>query len=211
VASPGRGRRCARCMSDRALGRAGGAVVRFQSVSKVYRLYQKPAYRFLDLFGLCPSGERYYREHEALADVGLEIGRGERLAIIGRNGAGKSTMLKIITGLVQPTAGTVDVNGRISNLLQLGSGFHPDFTGRQNVFAGLAHEGIIGVEAARLFDQIVAFAEIEEYIDQPMKTYSTGMCSRLMFSSSVVMSPEILVVDEILGVGDAYFSHKSFG
>src|SRR2546430_15055964 len=118
-------------MSERSLPLARGPVVRLHGVSKVYRLYQKPAYRFLDLFGLCPPGERYYREHEALADVDLEIGRGERVAIIGRNGAGKSTMLKIITGLVQPTAGAVEVNGRISNLLSLGSGFHPDFTGRQ--------------------------------------------------------------------------------
>ena len=198
-------------MSEGSQPLPAGPVVRLQSVSKVYRLYQKPAYRFLDLFGLCPPGERYYREHEALGNVNLEIGRGERVAIIGRNGAGKSTMLKIVTGLVQPTAGSVEVDGRISNLLQLGSGFHPDFTGRQNVFAGLAHQGIIGSGAAKLFDEIVQFAEIEEYIDQPMKTYSTGMCSRLMFSSSVIMSPEILVVDEILGVGDAYFSHKSFG
>jgi len=102
------------------------------------------------------------------------------------------------------------VTGRISNLLQIGSGFHPDFTGRQNVFANLAHQGVVGREASQKFDEIVQFAEIEGYIDQPMKTYSTGMCSRLMFSSAVMLIPEILVVDEILGVGDAYFSHKSF-
>ena len=102
------------------------------------------------------------------------------------------------------------MDGQVSNLLQIGSGFHPDFTGRQNVFASLAHQGITGAAAARFFDEILAFAEIEEYIDQPMKTYSTGMCSRLMFSSSVVVKPDILIVDEILGVGDAYFAHKSF-
>ena len=198
-------------MSDRPLSAIDAPIVRLEVVRKVYRLYQKPMYKFLDLFGLCPEDSSYFTEHEALADVDLTIGRGEKVAIIGRNGAGKSTMLKIITGLVQPTSGVVDVRGRISNLLQLGSGFHPDFTGRQNVFAGLAHQGIIGAHAAKLFNDIVEFSEIEEYIDQPMKTYSTGMCSRLMFASSVVMSPEILVVDEILGVGDAYFSHKSFG
>lgn len=196
-------------MTERPGGDAPGAVT-LQGVCKVYRLYQKPLYRFLDLFGLCPPGAGYYHEHEALAGVDLQVARGEKVAIIGRNGAGKSTLLKLITGLVRPTDGTVRVNGRISNLLQIGTGFHPDFTGRQNVFASLAHQGIVGRAAADLFDEIVEFAEIEEYIDQPMKTYSTGMCSRLMFSASVVLKPELLIVDEILGVGDAYFSHKSF-
>jgi len=197
-------------MSDQ--GRAAGAdvAVRLSSVSKAYRLYQRPLHRFLDLFGLCPPDRGFYTTHHALSDINVEIGRGEKAAIIGRNGAGKSTMLKIITGLVQPTEGAVHVGGQISNLLQIGSGFHPDFTGRQNVFANLAHQGIVGRQASDMFDRIVDFAEIEEYIDQPMKTYSTGMCSRLMFSSAVSMSPDILIVDEILGVGDAYFAHKSF-
>ena len=190
-------------------GEAPGAVT-LRGVSKVYRLYQKPLYRFLDLFGLCPPGSAYYNEHEALARLDLQVARGEKVAIIGRNGAGKSTLLKLITGLVRPTDGTVQVNGWISNLLQIGTGFHPDFTGRQNVFASLAHQGVVGREAAALFESILQFAEIEEYIDQPMKTYSTGMCSRLMFASAVMMTPDILVVDEILGVGDAYFAHKSF-
>ncbi len=183
--------------------------VALRGVSKVYRLYGRPIYRALDLFGLCPRGPAYYTEHAALHDVDIAIGRGEKVAVIGRNGAGKSTMLKIVTGLVRPTGGDVEVHGRISNLLQIGSGFHPDFTGRQNVFASLAHQGIVGRAASRLFDEIVDFAEIEEYVDQPMKTYSTGMCSRLMFSSAIVTEPDILVVDEILGVGDAYFAHKS--
>ena len=197
-------------MSEGPGGGGPPVVVDLRSVSKVYRLYQKPGYRFLDLFGFCPTGPAYYSEHRALADVNLVVRRGEKTAIIGRNGAGKSTLLKIITGLVRPTEGRVDVNGRISNLLQIGTGFHPDFTGRQNVFASLAHQGIVGRAAADVFDEIVEFAEIEEYIDQPMKTYSTGMCSRLMFSAAVVLKPELLIVDEILGVGDAYFSHKSF-
>jgi ABC-type polysaccharide/polyol phosphate transport system ATPase subunit len=190
--------------------RSSEPAIELRAVSKRYRLYQKPLYRFLDLFDLCPSGPAYYHEHGALSDVSLNVDRGARTAIIGRNGAGKSTLLKIVTGLVQPTTGSVLVRGQISNLLQIGTGFHPDFTGRQNVFASLAHQGIVGRHASQLFEEIVAFAEIHEYIDQPMKTYSTGMCSRLMFSSSIVMSPDILVVDEILGVGDAYFSHKSF-
>jgi homopolymeric O-antigen transport system ATP-binding protein len=197
-------------MSDARPGVPQPAAIVVEGVVKRYRLHQKPMYRFLDLFGLCPTGPGYYTEHTALQDVTLSIGRGEKLAIIGRNGAGKSTLLKIVTGLVRPTSGSVCVNGSVSNLLQIGSGFHPDFTGRQNVFASLAHQGITGTEAARIFEEVVDFAEIGEYIDQPMKTYSTGMCSRLMFSSSVVTRPEILIVDEILGVGDAYFAHKSF-
>jgi lipopolysaccharide transport system ATP-binding protein len=186
------------------------AAVVLRGVGKRYRLFSKPLYRLLDLFGVCPASTRYYSEHVAVNAVDVTIGRGEKVAIIGRNGAGKSTLLKLITGLVQPTSGEIEVHGRVSNLLQIGSGFHPDFTGRQNVYASLAHQGIVGASATRLFDEILAFAEIEEYVDQPMKTYSTGMCSRLMFASSVVVKPEILIVDEILGVGDAYFAHKSF-
>jgi len=184
--------------------------IRTTGLTKRYRLYQKPAYRLLDLFGLCPPTRDFYSEHVALDDVDLTINSGEKVAIIGRNGAGKSTLLKCIAGLVGPTSGTADVYGKVSNLLQIGSGFHPDFTGRQNVYAALAHQGITGEAARRLFDEILAFAEVDEYIDQPMKTYSTGMCSRLMFASSVIVKPEILIVDEILGVGDAYFAHKSF-
>src|SRR5438876_6930630 len=129
----------------------GAGAIRLQEVGKRYRLYQKPVYRLLDLFGMCPSGPAFYSEHEALAGVTLDVVAGEKVAVIGRNGAGKSTLLKIIAGLIQPTAGSVTVNGRVSNLLQIGTGFHPDFTGRQNVFAGLAHQGIIGVRAAKLF------------------------------------------------------------
>jgi lipopolysaccharide transport system ATP-binding protein len=195
-------------MSDAASLR--GNAVSLVGVSKTYRLYRKPLYRFLDLFGACPQMPAYFSEHQALADINITVRRGEKVAIIGRNGAGKSTLLKIITGLVKPSTGSAAVSGRISNLLQIGSGFHPDFTGRQNVFASLAHQGIVGRAASKLFEDIMSFAEIGEYIDQPMKTYSTGMCSRLMFSSSVIMTPDILVVDEILGVGDAYFAHKSF-
>jgi lipopolysaccharide transport system ATP-binding protein len=185
-------------------------VIVTRDLTKVYRLYQRPAYKLLDLLGLCPAGASYYREHVALEDVNLTVGSGEKLAIIGRNGAGKSTLLKLVAGIIRATSGDVTVRGRVSNLLQLGTGFHPEFTGRQNVYANLAHQGLTGREADRAFDQILAFAEIEEYIDQPMKTYSTGMCSRLMFSASIVLNPQILIIDEILGVGDAYFAHKSF-
>jgi lipopolysaccharide transport system ATP-binding protein len=184
--------------------------VTIDHVSKRYRLYEKPTYRLLDLFGLCPSGPEFFREHPALNDVSCCIRHGEKVAIIGRNGAGKSTLLKIVTGAVQPTSGRVTIDGRLSPLLQIGAGFHADFTGRQNVYASLAHMGVIGREADRRFDEILDFAELEAFIDQPMKTYSTGMAARLMFSTATAVDPDILLIDELLGVGDAYFSQKSF-
>src|SRR5262249_24614946 len=131
-------------------------------------------------------------------------------AIIGRNGAGKSTLLRLITGVVQPTAGAVEVQGATQALLSIGTGFHPELTGRQNAMAYLANFGIAGVQADRMLDEIIEFAELEEYIDQPMKTYSTGMGMRLMFSASTMFVPDLLVIDEVLGVGDAYFQAKSF-
>ena len=184
--------------------------IELRRLSKTYRLYARPGYRILDLLGLCPPSPRYFTEHVALHPIDLTIARGEKVAIIGRNGAGKSTLLKLITGAARPTSGTLTLNGRVSPLLQIGTGFHPEFTGRQNVFASLAHMGIIGREAAQRFDEIVDFAELDQFIDQPMKTYSTGMGARLMFSTATAVEPEILVVDELLGVGDAYFAHKSF-
>jgi lipopolysaccharide transport system ATP-binding protein len=186
------------------------SALEIERVAKIYRLYRKPAYRVLDLLGLCPKSQNCFTEHKALDDVSLTVGRGEKVAIIGRNGAGKSTLLKIITGAIQPTSGKVRVHGKVSALLQIGTGFHPDFTGRQNAYSSMALQGITGKTAHRKFEEIVDFAELEEYIDQPMKTYSTGMCARLMFSAAIVVTPDILVVDEVLGVGDAYFTHKSF-
>src|SRR5947209_5632561 len=120
-----------------------------RDLTKVYRLYQRPAYRLLDLLGLCPDDPRHFSRHAALCDVNLTVARGEKVAVIGRNGAGKSTLLKLIAGLIRPTSGTIAVHGRISNLLQLGTGFHPEFTGRQNVYANLAHQGIAGRDADR--------------------------------------------------------------
>lgn len=181
-----------------------------RGIGKVYRLYQKPMYRVLDLLGLCPPGPGYYHEFPALSGIDLDVPKGQKLAIIGRNGAGKSTLLKIITQTLRPTTGTLNVNGNVSALLQIGTGFHPDFTGRQNVYASFAHMGVTGRRADELFDEVVAFSELHEYIDQPVKTYSTGMGARLMFSAATVLQPDILVIDEILGVGDAYFAHKSF-
>jgi lipopolysaccharide transport system ATP-binding protein len=184
--------------------------VRTKDLKKVYRLYSKPLYRFRDMFGMLGRTAGAFSEHAALDGVSLEIGRGEKVAIIGRNGAGKSTLLKLITRVIEPTAGAIDVEGQVHALLQIGTGFHPDFTGRENVLAYLAQLGVSGAEADRLCAAAVEFAELEEYIGQPLKTYSAGMAVRLMFSTSTALTPDILVLDEILGVGDAYFAQKSF-
>jgi lipopolysaccharide transport system ATP-binding protein len=162
------------------------------------------------MYGLLGAGPGRYSEHAALDGVSLAIERGEKVAIIGRNGAGKSTLLKIITNVIRPTSGTLEVSGKVQALLQVGTGFHPDFTGRENVLAYFAQLGIGGGQARRRCDEAVAFAELEEYIDQPTKTYSTGMAVRLMFAASTAITPDLLVLDEVLGVGDAYFAHKSY-
>lgn len=185
-------------------------VVIARGLTKVYRLYKKPHYRLLDLMGLLRSGGDAYSERRALSTVDLTIGRGEKIAVIGRNGAGKSTLLKLVTQVVEPTSGTIQVAGEVHALLQIGTGFHPDFTGRENVFAYLAQLGVTGEAARERYAEIIDFAELEEYADQPLKTYSTGMSVRLMFSTATTIAPDILVLDEVLGVGDAYFAHKSY-
>ncbi len=138
------------------------------------------------------------------------MGRGERLGIIGRNGAGKSTLLKLVSGVIPATSGSIRVEGNARALLEIGTGFHPEFTGRDNARAYFAQLGTAGREAAALIEAVIEFSELEEYIDQPLKTYSTGMRLRLMFATATVVAPDILVLDEVLGVGDAYFTRKSF-
>ncbi|HWR02666.1 MAG TPA: ABC transporter ATP-binding protein [Humidesulfovibrio sp.] len=180
-----------------------------KDLTKTYRLYAKPSYKFLDVLGLL-RGQGKYTEHHALNGVSLEIRRGEKVALIGRNGAGKSTLLKIITGVTQPTSGQLSVRSKASALLQIGSTFHPEFSGRENVLSYLAHLGVTGAEAEQKLLDAIEFSELEEYIDQPVKSYSTGMSARLMFSTSTIIQPELLVIDEILSVGDAYFAKKSY-
>jgi lipopolysaccharide transport system ATP-binding protein len=145
-----------------------------------------------------------------LRGIDLEIRAGESVGIIGQNGAGKSTLLKIITGTTQPSAGEVGVRGRVAALLELGMGFHPDFTGRQNVFMSGQLLGYTNQEVAARMSEIESFAEIGDYIDQPVRTYSSGMQVRLAFSVATCIRPDILIVDEALSVGDVYFQHKSF-
>ncbi|MCO7610379.1 polysaccharide ABC transporter ATP-binding protein [Pseudomonas chlororaphis] len=184
-------------------------IIHAEGLSKLYKLYAKPHYRFLDMIGLLPR-EGAYQEHWAIRDVNLTIRKGEKVAFIGRNGAGKSTLLRLVTGVTQPTAGRFEVSQGAHALLQIGTGFHPDFTGRENALAYLAHLAVTGEKAKRKLEEIITFSELEEYIDQPVKTYSSGMMARLMFATSTAISPELLVLDEILGVGDAYFANKSF-
>ncbi|WP_271106190.1 polysaccharide ABC transporter ATP-binding protein [Pseudomonas tohonis] len=184
-------------------------IIRAEGLSKLYKLYAKPHYRFLDMLGLLRRVDAY-QEHWAIRDVNLTIRKGEKVAFIGRNGAGKSTLLRLITGVTQPTEGRFEVSQGAHALLQIGTGFHPDFTGRENALAYLAHLAVTGERANQKVEEIIAFSELEEYIDQPVKTYSSGMMARLMFATSTAISPELLVLDEILGVGDAYFANKSF-
>jgi lipopolysaccharide transport system ATP-binding protein len=192
--------------SSAAVDQASDVLVSVRSVSKCYHLYPRPQDRLWQAFW---RGRRqYYREFWALRDVSLEVRRGETIGIIGRNGAGKSTLLQMIAGTLTPTSGEVRVNGRIAALLQLGSGFNPGFTGRENVFLNGAILGFSEAQIAERFDDIAAFADIGDFIDQPVKTYSSGMMVRLAFAVSTCLEPEILIVDEALAVGDAAFQFK---
>lgn len=183
-------------------------VISARSLSKVYRLFTHPGDRvkqFLS-FGL----RRYHKEFTALQNISFDIRKGETVGIIGRNGAGKSTLLQLICGILKPTAGDVRVDGRVLALLELGAGFNPEFTGRENVFFQGALMGVQKAAMNRRFDDIVAFADIGEFIDQPVRMYSSGMFVRLAFSVAIHLDPEILIIDEALAVGDAGFQIKCF-
>jgi lipopolysaccharide transport system ATP-binding protein len=186
------------------------------SVSKCYHLYDKAHDRLKQaifpqihrLFGM--PVKTYAREFWALEDVSFEVKRGETVGIIGRNGSGKSTLLQIIAGTLDVTRGEVEVHGRVAALLELGSGFNPEFTGRENVYVNAAIQGLSKSEVDAKFDDIAAFADIGEFLEQPIKTYSSGMLMRLAFAVNACMEPEILVVDEALGVGDVPFQAKCY-
>jgi len=187
----------------------GEPVLSVRGVSKCYHMYDKPRDRLKQAVrGGVGRGKQYYREFWALKDVSFDLYPGEAIGVVGRNGSGKSTLLQIIAGTLSPTHGEVTVRGRISALLELGSGFNPEFTGRENVFLYGAILGIPRREMARRFDEIADFAEIGQFIEQPIKTYSSGMHARLAFSVAVSVNPDILILDEILAVGDIAFQQK---
>lgn len=191
-------------------------VVHVESVSKRYEIYEAPRDRMKQFIlprlqraaGL--SARAYFREFWALRDVGFDVRRGEAVGILGRNGSGKSTLLQIVTGTLAPTLGSVSVKGRVAALLELGSGFNPDFTGRENVYLNASLLGFSHEEIDRKFDAIAAFADIGDHLDQPVKTYSSGMLVRLAFAVQVQVEPDILIVDEALAVGDALFQKRCF-
>lgn len=182
------------------------STLRVCALGKSFRDYRRPGHRLLEWLGL----GTWHQQRWVLRDIDFTVGAGESVGIIGRNGAGKSTLLKIITGVMQPSVGSVHISGRVAALLELGMGFHPEFTGRQNVFMqgylqGLSHDQIVAH-----IDDIAAFAELGDYFDRPARIYSSGMLVRLAFSVATAIRPDILIVDEALAVGDAYFQHKCY-
>ena len=188
--------------------------IKVENLSKCYQIYDQPRDRLKQfllpgmqtLIGRQPR--QYFREFWALKDVSLEVRKGESVGILGRNGSGKSTLLQLITGTLSPTSGSMITSGRISALLELGAGFNPEFSGRENVFLNLSLQGFNESQIWKKYEDIFSFADIGDFIDQPVKTYSSGMYARLAFASAIHTEPEVLIVDEILAVGDAPFQQK---
>lgn len=182
--------------------------VSVQGLGKCYHIYEKPRHRLKQ--ALFRGRRRFFREFWALKDVSFELRRGDIVGIIGRNGSGKSTLLQLIADTLTPTEGEIALHGRVTALLELGAGFNPEFTGRENVFLNGSIMGLSREQVAARYDEILAFAEIGEFIDQPVKTYSSGMFVRLAFAVAAHLDPDILIVDEALSVGDIRFQRKCF-
>ena len=203
-------------------------ILSVHGVSKHYKLWSSPSVRLrysllsqahrtlrqvlpkhsAPLRSLQRRRERLYRDFTALHELSFEVRRGESLGIIGRNGAGKSTLLQLIAGTLRPSTGRVDVYGRVAALLELGGGFNPEFTGRENVYLNASILGLSHEETDARFDDIVAFADIGQFLEQPVKTYSSGMMLRLAFAVSINVEPDLLIIDEALAVGDVFFTQK---
>ncbi len=187
---------------------AASFAIRVRDLKKSYRLYPTPRDRLKEL--LHPFGKQYHTPFNALEGISFEISQGAAIGLIGRNGSGKSTLLQCLCGVVTPTGGQVEVQGKIAALLELGAGFNPEFTGRENLYLNAAILGLSQPEIEQRLDSILAFAEIGPHLDQPLKTYSSGMYVRLAFSIAIHVDPEILIVDEALAVGDSEFQAKCF-
>jgi lipopolysaccharide transport system ATP-binding protein len=180
--------------------------VEFSGVSKSYSIYAAPGDRLKELITF--NQRRFHTDYWALRDVSFEVNRGETFCVVGENGSGKSTLLQICAGVLEPSSGSVAVNGRVAALLELGSGFNPEFSGRDNVYLNGAILGFSNKQMDRRFDEIAEFAEIGDFMNQPVKTYSSGMVVRLAFAVAIHVDPEILLVDEALAVGDVYFRQR---
>lgn len=183
--------------------------IEVEGLTKIYHVYENPQDRLWQT--LCRGKKQFFHEFQALKPVSLQIKKGEALGIVGRNGSGKSTLLQLICGTVTPTAGQVRVKGRISALLELGAGFNPDFTGKENVYLNAAILGLSKEETDAKYDSILTFSGIGDKVNQPVKTYSSGMYVRLAFAVAVAIDPDILIVDEALAVGDVVFQRKCYG
>ena len=184
----------------------GEIVISVRGVSKCFEMYAKPIHRLFQL--LFARRKKFFREFWALQDIDFNVRRGECVGIIGRNGAGKSTLLQIVTGTLQPTFGTVEIRGRVAALLELGSGFNPEFSGRDNIYMNASILGLAKDEIDAKYEEIVGFADIGDFIDQPVKTYSSGMMVRLAFAVNAFVDPDVLIVDEALAVGDIGFQMR---
>ena len=182
--------------------------IKVQNLTKTYNLYTRPTDRLKE--SLHPLKKKYHKKFHALNNVSFDVKKGETLGIIGKNGSGKSTLLKIITGVVTPSGGRAIVSGKISAILELGAGFNPEMTGMENIYLNTSINGMNKAMTDKIVDEILAFAELDEFIHQPMKTYSSGMKARLAFAVSINVEPDILIIDEALSVGDAAFSRKCF-
>jgi ABC-type polysaccharide/polyol phosphate transport system ATPase subunit len=181
-------------------------VILLQNVSKLYRLYKRPSDRVREIFPFYAN--KLHTDFWALRDISFQMEKGETLSLVGPNGCGKSTLLQIVCGILKPTMGRVVTRGRIAALLELGAGFNPEFTGRENVFLNGEIMGLSRAEIERALPSIEAFAEIGDFIERPVKEYSSGMYVRLAFSTAIHVQPDILVVDEALAVGDAVFANR---
>lgn len=184
------------------------SIIKIEHISKIYNLYDKQSDRLKEILGF--KGKKRYKESYALKDISFEVYKGETVGIIGTNGSGKSTLLKIITGVLNQTSGTVHVGGKVSALLELGAGFNPEYTGIENIYLNGTMMKYTDAEIDERLQNIIDFADIGEYIYQPVKTYSSGMFARLAFAVAINVEPDILIVDEALSVGDVFFQNKCF-